>query len=245
MPTPLLVQFLLCPAVLVSLLWVTAPYGRHFKPGWGVRLPNRAAWFAMELPAVLVIAWTVFSTPTSTRPAAWVPLALWQFHYLYRAFLFPLWMRPSNRTFPASLVLFAIAFNVLNGYNNGTALLWNAANGAGFPGFNFWLGAVVFLCGFALHAHSDHVIRSLRAPGESGYAIPHGGLFRWVSSPNYLGEIIQWAGWAVLTWSLAGVAFALFTACNLLPRALSNHAWYRERFPEYPRGRKALIPGLL
>ena len=39
----------------------------------------------------------------------------------------------------------------------------------------------------------------------------------WVSCPNYLGEI-------------------------LVPRALSHHRWYRQRFPDYPAGRRALLP---
>ena len=40
------------------------------------------------------------------------------------------------------------------------------------------------------------------------------------------------------------IAFALFTICNLAPRAISNHAWYRRKFTGYPRERRALIPGL-
>jgi 3-oxo-5-alpha-steroid 4-dehydrogenase 1 len=95
-----------------------------------------------------------------------------------------------------------------------------------------------------LHVQSDRIIRNLRNPGDKTYRIPEGGMFRWVSSPHYLGEIIQWTGWAILTWSLAGAAFALFTFCNLAPRAVSNHRWYRERFAEYPAGRRVLIPGL-
>ena len=91
-----------------------------------------------------------------------------------------------------------------------------------------------FLAGFAMHYAADRTIRQLRDRGNTGYGIPQGILFRWVSSPHYLGEIIQWTGWAVLTWSAAGTAFALFTFCNLAPRALSNHRWYRERFPDYP-----------
>jgi len=62
---------------------------------------------------------------------------------------------------------------------------------------------------------------------------------------DYLGEIVEWTGWAVATWSLAGLAFALYTAANLAPRALSHHAWYRARFPEYPPSRRALVPFLL
>jgi protein-S-isoprenylcysteine O-methyltransferase Ste14 len=74
--------------------------------------------------------------------------------------------------------------------------------------------------------------------------VPQGGLYRWVSSPNYLGEIVQWAGWALATWSLPGVAFAVWTAANLVPRAQANQLWYRQRFPDYPPERKALIPGV-
>lgn len=245
MPTPLLIQFALCPVVLFTLLRVTAPYGRHFRAGWGPSLPNRLAWVLMEVPAFLTIALITLSSPERSSPVAWAPLLFWCGHYAYRSIVFPALMRPSNRTFPAQLVLFAIAFNILNGWNNGMALRENAAAGTPLLTHHFGVGVVIFLVGFAIHAYSDAIIRELRAPGETGYRVPTGGLFRWVGSPQYLGEIIQWAGWATMTWSLAGLAFALFTLCNLAPRALSNHRWYHENFPEYPRGRKALIPGVL
>jgi 3-oxo-5-alpha-steroid 4-dehydrogenase 1 len=35
------------------------------------------------------------------------------------------------------------------------------------------------------------------------------------------------------------------SAAHLVPRALATHRWYRERFPDYPRERRALIPYLL
>lgn len=244
MTTPLLIQFLLCPIVLVSLLWVTAPYGRHFQPGWGPCLPNRLAWFVMELPAVVVIAALVLADPAGRTAIAWVPLLLWQCHYAYRTVLFPALMRASGKTFPLLLVGFAVAFNVLNGYNNAGALLANASAGSPLLTAHFWAGTAIFTAGFALHTHSDGIIRGLRRSGESGYRVPRGGMFRWVSSPHYLGEIIQWSGWAILTWSLAGLAFALFTVCNLAPRAIANHAWYRDRFPDYPGERRILVPGV-
>jgi len=244
MTTPLIIQFILCPIVLISLLRVTAPYGRHHKPGWGVNLPNRMAWVLMELPALLVIAVLVLGSPYRWNLNALIPLSFWLFHYLYRTLLFPALMRPSDKTFPLLLVLFAIAFNILNGFNNAAALLHNAQPGPSWSNMHFWTGTIVFAAGFAMHAHSDKVIRKLRKPGETGYQVPVGGMFRWVSSPHYLGEIIQWAGWAVLTWSLAGLAFALFTLCNLAPRAISNQAWYHRRFPAYPPKRKILVPGI-
>jgi len=240
----LLVQFLLCPLVLVALLRVTAPYGRHHQAGWGPNLPNRLAWVLMELPALLVITTLVILSPVRSQPQAWLPLCFWVFHYGYRTFLFPALMQPSDKTFPALLVIFAIAFNALNGYNNAAALIEAGNTKAPVLTLHFLLGAVIFLAGFAMHYHADKTIRQLRKPGEKGYHIPQGGMFRWVSSPNYLGEIIQWTGWAVMTWSLAGVAFALFTFCNLAPRAISNHRWYREHFAQYPARRKVLFPGL-
>jgi 3-oxo-5-alpha-steroid 4-dehydrogenase 1 len=244
MNLPLLIQFLLCPVVLLSLLWTTAPYGRHFKAGWGPSLPNRLAWVLMELPALLVISVLVLASPAGAMPQALVPLGFWVFHYGYRTLVFPALMRPSDRTFPLLLVVFAVAFNALNGYNNAEALIAAGERARPLLTPHFLIGAALFTAGFALHVHSDRIIRNLRAPGQVGYAIPQGGFYRWVSSPNYLGEILQWAGWAVLTWSLAGLAFALFTFCNLAPRAISNHRWYRETFPDYPGERKILLPGL-
>jgi len=207
-------------------------------------MPNRLAWVLMELPAVVVIAWLVIVAPGGRSLNALIPLSFWIYHYLYRTFLFPALMHPSDKTFPAMLVLFAISFNVLNGYNNSQAILENAVNSVPWENGHFWIGAVIFISGFALHCHSDNIIRMLRKPGDTAYAIPRGGMFRWVSNPHYLGEIIQWTGWAILTWSLAGLAFALFTFCNLAPRALSNQAWYRRQFSDYPTERKALVPGL-
>ena len=99
-----------------------------------------------------------------------------------------------------------------------------------------------FLSGMVIHFHSDAQLRELRNNHGSAYQIPRAGLFKYVSCPNYLGEIIEWLGWGLLIWSWAGLAFALFTIANLGPRAISHHKWYREHFPDYPTRRRALIP---
>ena len=109
----------------------------------------------------------------------------------------------------------------------------------------FLAGSLLAVAGMVLTRQSDRILRSLRSAGGSGYQIPHGGLYRWVSCPNYLGEILQWAGFALAAGALPAIAFALYTTSNLLPRALASHRWYREQFPDYPAQRRALLPGLL
>ena len=73
-----------------------------------------------------------------------------------------------------------------------------------------------------INQRAARVLIGLRKPGDSHSSIPRGGMYRFVSCPNYFGEILEWAGWAVMTWSLAGLAFAVFTVANLLPRALAR-----------------------
>src|SRR5207302_1373799 len=98
--------------------------------------------------------------------------------------------------------------------------------------------------GHLAHVQSDRLLARLRHPGETGYRVPHGGLYRFVSCPNYLGEIVEWIGWAVASWSPPGLAFAAWTIANLAPRARAHHAWYRRSFPDYPPARRALVPGV-
>ena len=93
-----------------------------------------------------------------------------------------------------------------------------------------------------INISSDNILFSLRKKGVQDYKIPKKGLFKWVSSPNYLGEIIEWFGWALATWSFAGLSFAIWSLANLMPRARSNHKWYLDNFSDYPTERKALIP---
>ena len=59
------------------------------------------------------------------------------------------------------------------------------------------------------------------------------------------GEMLEWAGFALMSWSLPGLSFAIWTCANLIPRALWRHRWYHQQYGNYPRIRRAVIPGLL
>ncbi len=233
--------------VISSLFWVSAPYGRFLRDGWGPSIKTKFAWIIMELPAVAVIAWQFFAASAYNNLILTLFILIWQSHYLHRTFIYPFTLKNGDKHYPLLLVIMAIIFNSINGFINGHYLFHLSGT------YDLeWLsdprmisGTVLFYFGYLINKNSDRILGSLRNRGERVYKIPVGGLFRWVSCPNYLGEILEWSGWAILTWSLPGLAFALFTTANLLPRALSHHRWYQSHFESYPRNRRALVPYVL
>ena len=228
----------------LSLFFISAPYGRHARKGWGPSMPARPAWVLMEIASPVLMAFFFFSGGRTASPVAIAFIVIWQIHYLQRTFVYPAMMRPNATPMPVSIVLFGVLFNLGNAYFNGRWVFHLAPDYgvAWLRDPRFIAGVGIFISGFLINLQSDSILRNLRKPGEKGYKIPKGGLYRWVSSPNYLGEMLEWAGWALATWSLAGLTFFLWTVANLLPRALANHRWYRETFVEYPRRRRVVIP---
>lgn len=229
--------------VFLLLLRLTAPYGRHSRTGWGPTMPARLAWVTMESPAVLLFIAVYFQGDRALTPVPLVFLVIWQVHYVNRAFIYPFLRRDEGKRMPIVIVLMAISFNCINAYINARWISHFGAYGATWMSSPaMLLGVVIYVGGFAINQYADFGLRRLRKSGCHDYQIPQGGLYRFVSCPNYLGEIIEWIGWAIATWSLAGFAFALFTMANLVPRALANHHWYQRQFEDYPSERRALIP---
>ena len=229
--------------VFILLFFVSAPYGQHIRKGWGPNLNNKLGWFIMEIPTVVIYLIIYFLGERKTDVISMVFLFIWMLHYGQRTFIFPFLIR-AKQPMPVTIISFGMMFNGINTYLQAR---WIYTLSAPYP--DDWIispffivGLFIFILGFIINLHSDRIIRNLRKPGETEYRIPYGGMFRWVSSPAYLGEITEWAGWAVLTLSFPGMIFVFWTFANLVPRALSHHKWYLETFPDYPKNRKALIP---
>jgi 3-oxo-5-alpha-steroid 4-dehydrogenase 1 len=239
-------SFVMAGAIFTALLFVNAPYGRHVRREWGPAVPNHTGWVIMENPAALVFALFFLTGEAPKNLTAFAFLGLWEAHYIHRAFIYPFQIADGRKKMPVVVILMGFVFNCGNAYLNG-AYLFSLSGGYPVKWLadpRFICGAALFVLGFTLNRRADRRLRQLRAPGETGYKIPHGGLFERVSCPNYLGEIIEWSGWALATWSMAGLSFAVWTIANLAPRARAHHQWYRENFAEYPAERKALIPGV-
>ena len=211
----------------------------------GARVAARWGWFLMEIPA-LCVAPAVYLSAANRHPVADLLVAAWTLHYAHRTLVWPWIVQRRSRPMPLRICVSAAVFNVINGLLNG----WHFAHVANYPGD--WLldprllaGAALFIGGAAVNVTADYHVARLRETQQGRHVIPQGGAFRLISTPNLAGEIVEWIGFALMCWSLPALAFAVWTAANLVPRALWRHRWYRETFPDYPPSRRALIPGVL
>jgi 3-oxo-5-alpha-steroid 4-dehydrogenase 1 len=237
----------LAVAVVPYLLFRPAPYGRHGRPGWGPVVNARVAWLLMEAPSPLGMIALFLLGHRAADPVAAVFLGLWLVHYAYRAFVFPFLLPRGARPMPVAVLAAGGFFNLVNAYLNGYWLFFlaPAQSPTWLASPAFLSGGLLFLAGLLVHVFADRHLRRLRAASPDGYAVPRGPWFRLLSCPNYFGEIVEWSGFALATWSPSGLLFALWTAANLVPRAIHHHRWYRKQFPAYPASRRAVIPFLL
>lgn len=240
--------------VYAALQFQHAPYGKyvgHARGLYGPLLDGRVAWVVQEAPAFLLVAraWLMGAAADPTGPltrvnARTILLAAFLAHYAHRSFVYPLRLRGAKPT-PLVVCAMAAAFCIVNGVLQGTYLTRVATDDdATSP--HFVAGMLLFVVGMAINMHSDGILRRLRAPGESGYKVPRGGAFEFVSGANFAGEIVEWCGFAIAANSLPAAAFAFFTFANVAPRGQQHHAFYRRTFGSaYPSGRAAVIPFLL
>jgi len=171
---------------------------------------------------------------------------LWLTHYIHRTFIYPFTQSGSNKSYPILLVCMAFIFNCFNGFINGYGVFHIMSfETSWLLSLQFLSGLVIFISGFIINKIADEKLRRLRNDNVKEYVLPEGWLFNYISCPHYFGEIVEWCGWAVMTWSVPGLVFFIFTFANLFPRGLATQKWYKEEFPGYPSKRKAVIPFII
>lgn len=227
-----------------SLFFVTAPFGRHTSKQWGPMINARLGWFLMEIPSPLILSYFFFTGETAPNTVTLIFWGLWVAHYTNRSIIYPLRQRDHNKQMPVMIMGSAIFFNFMNGFVNGYFLgnYGDLYDNSWLSSLPFILGITVFLLGMFINVQSDNILLNLRKPGETGYKIPYGGGFKWVSCPNLFGEILEWFGFALMLYALPALSFAIWTFANLAPRALAHHQWYLDKFDDYPKTRKAVLP---
>lgn len=227
--------------LVLVIFKIRAPYGRHTTSGWGKMISNKWGWFWMELPAFLLFPLLTIVGPREKDLLTWILVGMWGVHYLNRTIIFPFRLKTHGKKMPLTIVFSALFFNGMNGFLNGYYLGFLAPEDTTGITVNLVVGIALFFLGMYINMSTDSRLIALRKENH-GYQIPKGWLFRYISCPNHFGEIVEWTGFAIAAWSVPALTFAVWTFCNLAPRALNHHAWYHENFEDYPKKRKALIP---
>ena len=231
----LIVMAALAVVVFVSLFFVDAGYGKFYNPKWGPAVDNRFGWVLMEAPVFFAMLLLWWLSDRRADPVRLVFLFFFEIHYFHRSFIFPMKIRGNGRM-PLSIILMGVLFNTLNALMQGGWIFYFSPADA-YPlswlgSLPFILGTFIFFYGMFINIQSDGIIRKLRQPGDTRHYLPKGGMFRYVTSANYFGEFLEWVGFAILTWSLSGAVFALWTFANLAPRAARIYEMYQREFPD-------------
>ena len=233
-------MLLLALVIFVALQFVTVAYGMTFNNRWGISISSKWGWWLMETPvfiAILVIY--SISLYLKIKPFNVVTtfiLLLFLLHYGQRSFIFPMLMKGDSKM-PLSVIFSGIFFNIFNAFMQGCWLFIVCPNEmyhiSWFWSWKFILGIVVFFFGMFVNLHSDRIIRKLRKSKEdNNYYLPKGFLFERINSSNYFGELLEWLGFAILTWSFAGFVFFCWAFANLVPRAKAVYNRYYQFFGE-------------
>eukprot|EP00933_Yihiella_yeosuensis_P076725 TRINITY_DN86647_c0_g1_i1.p1 TRINITY_DN86647_c0_g1~~TRINITY_DN86647_c0_g1_i1.p1 ORF type:complete len:293 (-),score=31.63 TRINITY_DN86647_c0_g1_i1:62-910(-) len=243
-------------AMMILLLGVDAPYGRYNQGNAASAHSNpiiramasfsmnaKLAWILQECPTLIsaLICWVLGAEDCKGSLGNRALLLCFVLHYVNRSFIYPLRMKGSKPT-PLPLMLMAMAFCAVNGYVQCRSLTKFVV--IDVTSWTTPIGLLIWAIGLYINCDADHILRNLRKPGETGYKIPDGGMFKFISGANFFGEIVEWFGFAMaMGFALPGFTFAFCTACNIGPRAIGHHRWYLQKFgEEYPKQRKALIP---
>ena len=174
----------------------------------------------------------------------WIFFAIWVFHYFYRSVIFPLRMGPNGSRIPIAIIFSAVSFNIINGFTNGYYFSNAIYKTNYYCEYNFIIGLLLVIFGFYINFKADNTLLKLKVQNK-GYIIPQGGMYKYISCPNYFGEMIEWLGFSIMTLSFPALIFFIWTFANLFPRALATHNWYHKSFDDYPKNRKAVIPFII
>ena len=232
--------------VYVALHFFEAGYGYLFDRRYGFPVSNKLGWMLMEAPVFVAMTILWLLSDRTWQAAPLVLFLMFQSHYLYRAFIFPLRLRGRSKM-PFGIVAMGMLFNTLNALMQGGWIFFVSPADyyeGWFARPYIYIGAAIFFAGMYVNRRSDAIIRGLRKEGDTRHYIPRGGMFRYVSSANYFGELTEWTGFAVASWSWAGAVFVWWTFANLAPRSASLYKRYTAEFgEEFPvPKRKRIIP---
>jgi very-long-chain enoyl-CoA reductase len=107
------------------------------------------------------------------------------------------------------------------------------------------VGVLVYILGEVCNLIVHLYLASLRSTGGTERRIPKGYGFELVTCPNYMYEVIAWAGIIIVSRSWAVVLFIVMGSVQMHAWAVGKEKTYRKEFGDkYKKKRYTMIPGL-
>ena len=228
--------------MMLFVAFYAIPYGKNYQKGKAylkLEIPDRPAIIIVNICGPIIYILLKLYWPNATLFD--IESLLYIAHYIHRGLVYPFFRSTSSKPWPLESFLYFLITNVCESILLARTQTFSGVNR---PIYVKILLAILFIAAAVVAAIHDYKICALRTTGNTGYKIPSGLLFKWVSGPNYLFEIIQWAVYCFfLGGSLSTISFGLWLLVNISGRAEATHAWYTTFFKtKYPKDRTAYIP---
>lgn len=222
---------------------IKASYGRHHEPSSYVPTVNgKLGWMIMECvsPITMILFYTTYKRPGLLFSRGNFLFVFWLAHYFNRCF-YSVVRSPSVKESRVDVVIYSMFFNAANaswiGYDLGDLST---------PVFEISpktvVGVVMLIWGIITNIRVDYQLQDARRKAGGQYVLPDWGLYKYIVSPNYASEMVEWTGFALLQGKESGWVFVLWTICNLAPRARSHLRWYKEKFGAKVGNRTSIVP---
>jgi hypothetical protein len=213
------------------------PYGK-FRTGGGVNSRVGLA-LAYTAPVLVYTALWIEDRGALEAPYHLIVFAAFLFHFIRRiceVCVVNSYSRPTPLSALLSIAIFYSGAAVVCGFFQVRTL-------APPSKLLMILGGLTFASGELLNTYHHWLLARIRASGATTYSLPRGGLFRSVANPHYLGEILSFLGYAMMSDLLPVWGTALVVTAYLSARANSTLQWYRRQMPlQIPPGWRRLVP---
>ena len=202
-------------------------------------IPSRLSMFILYSTPIVALYFSARNYLPTANAIQWIVLASVFIHFAKRVLESLFLHKYSGVAGLLTTILIASFYST-------AAYLIGWLNAAPIPAMDIWfvLGIVIFLAGIAGNFQHHRLLADLRK-NSLDYFIPKGGWFEFVVCPHYLFEIITWLGIALLSRHLAAWLVLLFVIDYLSARSIRTLKWYHEKFSDFPKDRKAILPFVL
>ncbi|KAL7584197.1 steroid 5-alpha-reductase DET2 [Lactuca sativa] len=105
-----------------------------------------------------------------------------------------------------------------------------------------YIGLIMFVVGIFGNFYHHNLLSKLRKDKDKGYKIPNGGLFNLVICPHYLFEIMIFVGLSFISQTPLAFACTFGDSMYLIARSYETRKWYVNKFEDFPKSIKCVIP---